>query len=190
MIGIGEARGALLHVAEGGGLRHQAADGWIEKGFRLVELDAARRQHAAENFRQFVALRQWPGPGAASCSREIQRRPVAERSTSRKRSRLRHSRSMRERPAAGLRGEGTISRCGSSSAVATWPSFRSRQRGAHGGFERVVGDEDEGGGGARACPCPAAALHDAFDRDLLIGQDARDGSDRTRPVDTVRAPRR
>jgi hypothetical protein len=48
---------ALLHILQGGGLRHKTSNRWIEKGFGFVQPDAARRHDAAENFRQFVALR-------------------------------------------------------------------------------------------------------------------------------------
>ena len=53
---FGQTLRALLHVLQRGGLRHEAAERWIEEGFGLVEPDAARRQDTAENFRQFVAL--------------------------------------------------------------------------------------------------------------------------------------
>ena len=53
---IGEARRALVHVAHRAGVGHQRLDGRVERDGHLVEADAARGQHAAQQLRQAVAL--------------------------------------------------------------------------------------------------------------------------------------
>ncbi len=55
--GLGKARGPLLHVAEGGRLRHESAQRRVEEALGLFEPHAARRQHAAKDVGQVVALR-------------------------------------------------------------------------------------------------------------------------------------
>jgi len=53
---LGEARGALVHVAHGARVRHQGSDGGVERVCHLIEPDAARGEHAAQDLRQAVAL--------------------------------------------------------------------------------------------------------------------------------------
>ena len=54
--GFGKTYCPLLHVFQGGGLRHEASDCWVQKSFGFIKADTARSHDAAQNFRQFVAL--------------------------------------------------------------------------------------------------------------------------------------
>ena len=53
---IGEPRRALVHVAHGAGVGHQRLEGGVERDGHLVEPDAARGQHPAQQLGQAVAL--------------------------------------------------------------------------------------------------------------------------------------
>ena len=53
---IGKPGGPLVHVAQAAGVRHQRLDAGIEHDRNLVEADPARRQHAAQELRQGMAL--------------------------------------------------------------------------------------------------------------------------------------
>ena len=53
---IGQPRRALVHVAHGAGIGHQRLEGGVERHRHLVEADAARGEHPAQQLRQAVTL--------------------------------------------------------------------------------------------------------------------------------------
>ena len=56
--GAGQALDGDVHVHEVAGVREKVAQGWIEEAFGFLDADAARRQHAADDLRQFQFLGQ------------------------------------------------------------------------------------------------------------------------------------
>ena len=56
--GVGDARGGTLHVAQVEGVGQKRAERGVQEGLRLLEADAAPREHARHGLRQLETLRQ------------------------------------------------------------------------------------------------------------------------------------
>ncbi len=63
---IRDAPGRDFHLGNRIGIRHQFADGWIEKILDRLEFDIATGQHSRQHLRQLISLRDRQRAGGAA----------------------------------------------------------------------------------------------------------------------------